>query len=104
MASNGPMSRLIVLICALSGSLAVGGSRALASCRVNNETGYSFTVSSGNASNQRVGAHATTTIEAGKIQGKSAEGKTISGSCKDGGDLVIQEKNGVPLLMPKKKK
>ena len=95
------MSRLIVLICALSGSLAVGGARALASCRVNNQTGYSFTVSSGNVSNQRVGPHPTTTIEAGKIQGKSAEGKTISGSCKDGGDLVIQEKNGVPLLLPR---
>ena len=73
----------------------------LASCRVNNQTGYSFTVSSGNVSNQRVGAHTTTTIEAGKIQGKSDEGKTISGSCKDGGDLVIQEKNGVPLLLPR---
>ncbi len=97
------MSRLTVLICAVSSLLAVAGSRALASCRVNNQTGYSFTVSSGNVSNQRVGAHTTTTIEAGKIQGKSPEGKTISGSCKDGGDLVIQEKNGVPLLMPRKK-
>ena len=97
------MSRLTVLICAVSGLLAVAGSRAVASCRVNNQTGYSFTVSSGNVSNQRVGAHTTTTIEAGKIQGKSAEGKTISGSCKDGTDLVIQEKNGVPLLLPKKK-
>jgi hypothetical protein len=97
------MSRLIVLVSALSGLLAAGGSRALASCRVTNQTGYSFTVSSGNVSNQRVGAHTTTSIEAGKIQGKSPEGKTISGSCKDGGDLVIQEKNGVPLLLPRKK-
>ena len=97
------MLRLILTICAVSGLLAAGGSRALASCRVNNQTGYSFTVSSGNASNQRVGPHTTTTIEAGKIQGKSPEGKTISGSCKDGGDLVIQEKNGVPLLLPRKK-
>jgi hypothetical protein len=54
-------------------------------------------------SNQKVRGHSTTTIEAGKIQGRSEEGKTISGSCKDGADLVIQEKNGVPLLMPKKK-
>jgi hypothetical protein len=97
------MLRLILTICAVSGLLAAGGSRALASCRVNNQTGYSFTVSSGNVSNQRVGPHSTTTIEAGKIQGKSPEGKTISGSCKDGGDLVIQEKNGVPLLLPRKK-
>ena len=96
------MSRLTVTVCVVSGLLVAGGSRAAASCRVTNETGYAFTVSSGNASNQRVGAHATTTIEAGKIQGKSPDGKTVSGQCKDGGDLVIQEKNGVPLLLPKK--
>ena len=97
------MSRLVVTLCVVSGLLTVGASRAAASCRVSNETGYKFTVSSGNVSNQRVGAHTTTTIAAGKIQGKSDEGKTISGSCKDGSDLVIQEKNGVPLLLPKKK-
>ena len=91
------MSRTLLIICVAGGLLAIGGSRAAASCRVSNETGYSFTVASGNVSNQRVGAHTTTTIAAGKIQGKSDEGKTISGSCKDGGDLVIQEKNGVPL-------
>jgi len=98
------MSRLVVTLCVVSGLLAAGGSRALASCRVSNETGYKFTVSSGNVSNQRVGAHTTTTIAAGKIQGKSDEGKTISGSCKDGSDLVIQEKNGVPLLLPARSK
>jgi len=97
------MARLTVMICAVSGLLAVCGSRAAASCRVNNETGYTFTVASGNASNQRVRAHATSAIEAGKIQGKSEEGKTISGSCKDGGELVIREKNGVPLLQSPKK-
>ena len=97
------MSRIAVIACIVSGLLAAGGSRAAASCRVTNETGYSFTVASGNMSNQRIGAHATTTIDAGKIQGKSPEGKTISGSCRDGGELVIQEKNGVPLLLPKKK-
>jgi hypothetical protein len=83
--------------------LAAGASTAAASCRVANETGYTFTVSSGNVSNQRVNPHATTTIAAGKIQGKTDDGKTISNSCKDGSDLVIREKNGVPLLMPKKK-
>jgi hypothetical protein len=97
------MSRLIVTILVVSGLLAAWGSRAAASCRVTNETAYSFTVSSGNVSNQKVRGHSTTTIEAGKIQGRSEEGKTISGSCKDGADLVIQEKNGVPLLMPRKK-
>jgi len=97
------MSRLIVTVLVVSGLLAALGSRAAASCRVTNETAYSFTVASGNVSNQKVRGHSTTTIEAGKIQGRSDEGKTISGSCKDGSDLVILEKNGVPLLMPKKK-
>ena len=98
------MSRITVLICALSGLLAGAASRAAASCRVSNETSYTFTVASGNTSNQRVRAHATAAIEAGKIQGKTDDGKTISGSCKDGGEMVIQEKNGVPLLLPKGKK
>lgn len=76
-----------------------------ASCRIKNETNYTFTVASGNVPNQKVGARATTTIAPGKVQGRSSEGKTISGVCKDGGDLVIKEKNGVPLLgaAPKKK-
>ena len=100
--SNGLMSRTSVIIWVVNGFLAVAGSQAAAACRVSNETGYTFTVSSGNAANQRVRAHATAAIEAGKIQGKSDDGKTISGSCRDGGELVIQEKNGVPLLMPKK--
>lgn len=96
------MSRTSIIIWVASGFLVGASAGAEASCRVSNETGYTFTVSSGNAANQRVRAHATSAIEAGKIQGKSDEGKTISGSCKDGGELVIQEKNGVPLLQPKK--
>jgi hypothetical protein len=98
------MSRISIVVWVVSGLLAGVASRAAASCRVSNETGYTFTVSSGNVSNQRVRAHATAAIEAGKIQGKSDEGKTISGSCRDGGEMVIQEKNGVPLLLPKSKK
>jgi hypothetical protein len=97
------MRRTGIIVLAVTGLLAVCGSRAAASCRVTNDTKYAFTVASGNTSNQRVGAHTTTTIAAGKIQGKSDEGRTISGVCKDGGDLVIQEKNGVPLLMPRKR-
>jgi hypothetical protein len=73
-------------------------SPAAASCRIKNETGYTFAVASGNVPNQKVGARATTTIAPGKVQGRSDEGKTISGVCKDGSDLVIKEKNGVPLL------
>jgi hypothetical protein len=76
----------------------LAGTPAAASCRIKNETGYTFAVASGNVPNQKVGARATTTIAPGKVQGRSDEGKTISGVCKDGGDLVIKEKNGVPLL------
>ena len=97
------MSRLLFILCLATIGLAVEARQAAASCRVANETGYKFTVVSGNVGNQRVGAHAVTTIAAGKIQGKSDEGKTISGACKDGGDLVIREKNGVPLLQPRRK-
>jgi len=75
---------------------------ALASCRVNNQTKYSFTVESGNTSNQSVGSNTSTTIAAGKIIGKSADGKSVSGSCKDGDELVIKEEKGVAILMPKK--
>ena len=86
-----------------------GAAPAAASCLIKNETGYAFTVASGNVANQRVGAHATTTIAPGKVQGRTEEGKTISGVCKDGSNLLIREKNGVPLLgaaqaAPNKKK
>jgi hypothetical protein len=91
------------LVLMLAGGVMFGGARAQASCVVKNETGFEFVVSSGNAADQKVGAHATTTIEAGKVAGKSPEGKTISGVCKDGSRLVVREKNGVPLLLPAKK-
>jgi hypothetical protein len=91
----------------LFGSIvALGARSAAASCLIKNETGYAFTVASGNVPNQRVGAHATTTIAPGKVQGRTEEGKTISGVCRDGSNLLIKEKNGVPLLgaAPNKKK
>jgi len=72
-----------------------------AACRISNQTSYTFLVSSGNTSNQSLGAHTTTTIASGKILGKSKEGKTIGGSCKDGDDLVVKEEQGVPLILPK---
>jgi hypothetical protein len=82
----------------VGGTLTLGAIPAAASCRIANETRYAFTVDSGNVASQRIGSNAITTVAAGKIQGKSPEGKTISGSCKDGGDMVIKEKNGVPQL------
>ena len=95
------MSRVGLVLMLVSGmSLVAAGARA--SCVVTNETAYEFVVSSGNAADQKVAPHATTTIEAGKIVGKSPEGRIISGSCKDGARMVVQEKNGVPLLLPKK--
>jgi hypothetical protein len=90
----------LVLVLVTGMSLLAAAARG--SCVVKNETSYEFVVSSGNSPNQKVGPHATTTIEAGKISGKSAEGRTISGSCKDGARLVVREKNGVPLLLPQK--
>jgi hypothetical protein len=82
----------------VGGLVLCGALPASASCRIKNETATSFTVASGNTPNQRVSAHATTTIAPGKVQGHSEDGKSIAGVCKDGGDLVIKEKNGVPLL------
>jgi hypothetical protein len=89
------------LVLSLVAGVSLVAAEARGSCVVTNETGYEFAVSSGNSPNQKVRAHGTTTIEAGKIAGKSAEGRTISGSCKDGESLTVQEKNGVPLLLPK---
>jgi hypothetical protein len=96
--------RKAALVFLLAGGMTtLGAASAHASCVVKNETSWEFLISSGNAADQKLAAHASTTIAAGKISGKSPEGKTISGSCKDGSSLVVHEKNGVPLLMPAKK-
>ena len=89
----------------IGGLILISAAPVAASCRITNETATTFMVASGNTPNQRVGAHATTTIAPGKVQGRSDDGRQIAGVCKDGGDLVIKEKNGVPLLgaAPKKK-
>ena len=82
-------------------ALAAGAQVALASCRIHNDTGWSFTVESGNTSNQSVGAHTETSINAGKIIGRSPDGKSVSGFCKDGDRLEIKDDHGVPILMNK---
>jgi hypothetical protein len=74
---------------------------ASAGCSIHNDTSWSFTVTSGNTSNQQVGAHTQTSIAAGKIVGKSKEGKTIGGFCKNGDKLEIKNEKGVPILVPK---
>ena len=95
------MRRIIALAIAFGGLGTAVGATAEASCRIDNQTKYTFTITSGNVSNQRVGAHTTTTIAAGKIVGKSDDGKGIGGSCKDGDALVVKDEGGVPILMPK---
>ena len=75
---------------------------ASASCRIHNDTKWSFKVESGNTSNQSVGAHTTTSIAAGKIKGVDAKaGKTISGTCKDGDSLEVKDEGGIPVLTVK---
>ena len=73
-------------------------STAFATCRIKNETKWSFTIESGNVSNQRVGSNTTTSIASGKVKGKSDDGKTISASCKDGDTLVIKDERGIPVI------
>jgi len=92
---------LVLVVGGVLGLLAAGARGAWASCRITNHTAHDFVVASGNVAGQRVKANGTTTIAPGKVQGKNDDGRTISGTCKDGGDLVIEEKDGVPLLMPK---
>jgi hypothetical protein len=81
--------------------LLLHSANAFAGCSIHNDTDWSFTVTSGNTSNQQVGSHSQTSIAAGKIVGKSKEGKTIGGFCKDGDKLEIKNDHGVPVLMPK---
>lgn len=71
---------------------------AFASCRIKNETKWSFTIESGNVSNQRVGSNTTTTIASGKVKAKSDDGKTFSASCKDGDTLIVKDDKGVPVV------
>ncbi len=90
------MSKLVFAL-----SLFVFGPYAQASCRIHNDTNESFTVESGNTSNQTVGSHTHTSIQSGKIKGKSKNGKTISGSCKDGDSLVVKDEGGIPVMSVK---
>jgi hypothetical protein len=93
------LSTLLGSACVLSALLR--STSAFAGCSIHNDTDWSFSVTSGNTSNQSVGSHSQTSIAPGKIVGKSKEGKTIGGFCKDGDKLEITNDHGVPVLMPK---
>lgn len=80
--------------------LALGASPAFATCRIKNETKYSFTVESGNVSNQSVGANTQTSIASGRVMGKSRDGKSFGGQCRDGEDVKVVEQNGVVMMVP----
>lgn len=82
-------------------AFAVAPLAAEASCRIRNETKYSFTVESGNTYNQGLGAHTTTSIAPGKVIAKSKEGKSFGGVCRDGEEVVVKEEGGVVVMMPK---
>ena len=66
-------------------------SPAWASCSIYNDTGESWTITSGNTSNQRVGAHTRTSIADGAIVAKSDTKQTVSGTCKPGQSVTIDE-------------
>lgn len=80
---------------------ALAASPALARCNIHNDTGDSFTIESGNVSNQRIGAHTTTTINAGSIKAKSDAGPLLTGTCKDGQSVEIKTQGGAPVLTVK---
>lgn len=91
------MRRITTLFIAAA-AVSVFSAEAFASCSVKNRTKYDFTVTSGNTSNQKLRGNSSMSIASGTITGESSEGKTISGSCKDGDSLVVEEKRGVPVL------
>jgi hypothetical protein len=95
------MTHRFLLSLAVSIGVLLFGFTAAATCSIHNDTNYSFTVESGNTSNQSVGAHTQTSIAPGKIIGRSREGKTVSGFCKSGDRLEIQDDHGVPILITK---
>lgn len=91
------MQRILAIVFTLSMFSTVSE----AACKVTNNTNFSFVVSSGRTSNQRIPAHTTTHVSAGKIVGKATAGETIGGYCNDSDELVIKLFGGVPVLLPR---
>ena len=91
------MKHIIAIL--IGSATALAAHSAYAGCRIHNDTKWDFKVESGNTSNQSVGPHTTTSIASGKIKGIDAkEGKTISGTCKDGDELEVKDDHGIPVL------
>lgn len=86
----------ILALAAISAPLAA--MPAYASCTISNNTDYSFTIDSGNTTNQSVSANGTTSIDSGNIVGKSSKGN-VGGSCSDGGHVKIIMKDDAPVLV-----
>ncbi len=86
---------------ALTASIVLGlAAAASANCRIHNDTGVSFTIQSGNVSNQRVGGHTTTSIDDGRIVAEGDDGRTVGGMCEDGGSVEIREEHGTLVIVP----
>jgi len=95
------MKRTTLAVLAFASTLATAGF-AHASCNIHNDTGYSFTVESGNVSNQRLGSHTLTTIAPGKVIAKSDDGKaSFGGMCRDGESVEVKEESGVVVMVPR---
>ena len=82
-------------------TLALVSNDSKAVCKVTNDTSFTFVVKSGRTSNQRISAHTTTFVSAGRISGRSTDGATIGGYCNDEDELVIKLFSGVPVLLPR---
>lgn len=93
------MRTLVALLVAL-GMIAMSGWAWAGRCKIHNDTGTSFTIESGNTSNQRVGSHTHTSISSGKIKAKSDDGKTINGKCESGDKIKIIKKGGGYSIVP----
>ena len=88
------------LLCAVASAVSLVALPAAASCTIHNDTGVSFSVESGNTSNQSVGSHTTTSIHAGKIIAKGDKGRSVGGHCKDGEKIKIVDDHGTLIILP----
>lgn len=93
------MKHLLLSVLVLGTTFGAIGA-AEANCRIKNETKWSFTVESGNVSNQRVGSNTSTTIADGTIKAKADKGgPSVSGSCKNGDSIKIIDDKGTPVIV-----